>query len=80
MSFPLYREEAARQRTAAEASPLQNVRARCERAAQAWDALAVRSERADAARAKAASNKLLADMSENPDRGLAVNVRSDARR
>lgn len=71
-SLPLYRGEAARQRSAAEASPLQNVRERCERAAQAWDALAVRSERADAARIKAASDKLLADTSENPDLGFVA--------
>lgn len=77
MSLPLYRDEAARQRSAAEASPLQNVKERCERAAQAWDALAVRSERADAARIKAASDKLLTETSENPDRGLAATVRSD---
>ena len=77
MSLPLYREEAARERSAAEASPLQNVRERCERAAQAWDALAVRSEQADAARIKAASDKLLADRSENPDRGLTAPVRRD---
>ena len=70
-SSPLYREEAARQRSAAEASPLQNVRERCERAAQAWDALAVRGECADAARAKAASDKLLVEPSMNPDHGLA---------
>lgn len=58
MSLPLYRDEAARQRLAAEASTLQNVRERCERAAQAWDALAVRSERADATRTKAAGRWL----------------------
>ena len=77
MSLPLYRDEAARQRLAAEHSSLQNVRERCERAAQAWDALAVRSERADATRIKAAADKLLADPSENPDRGLAAPVRHD---
>lgn len=77
MSLPLYRNEAARQRLAAEASTLQNVRERCERAAQAWDALAVRSERADGARTKAAANELLGDPSENPDRGLAAPVRRD---
>lgn len=72
MSLPIYRNEAARQRSAAEASPLQNVRERCERAAQAWDALAVRSERADATRIRAAAERLMADTSENPDRGLAA--------
>lgn len=77
MSLPLFRDEAARQRSAAEASPLQNVRDRCERAAQAWEALAVRSERTDAARNKVASDKLLADTSEHPDRGLAQPVRGD---
>jgi len=78
MSLPLYRDEAARQRSAAEASPLQNVRERCERAAQAWDALAIRSERADAARIKTASDKLLAGLSENPDRDLAPTTRRDS--
>lgn len=77
MSLLLYRDEAARQRLAAEQSSLQNVRERCERAAQAWDALAVRSERTDATRVKAAADKLLADPSENPDRGLAAPVRRD---
>lgn len=77
MSLQLFRDEAARQRSAAEASPLQNVRERCERAAQAWDALAVRSERADATRTKAAADKLLGDPSENPDRELAAPVRHD---
>ncbi|MGR6331466.1 hypothetical protein ACU5AX_20585 [Sphingomonas sp. XXL09] len=77
MSLPLYRDEAARQRLAAEESTLQNVRERCERAAQAWDALAVRSERVDATRTKAAADKLLGDPSENPDRGLAAPVRRD---
>lgn len=77
MSLPLYRDEAARQRLAAEVSPLQNVRERCERAAQAWDALAVRGERADAARIKAAADKLLVGPSDNADRGLAAPVRRD---
>ncbi|WP_144037143.1 hypothetical protein [Sphingomonas sp. TZW2008] len=77
MSLQLYRNEAARQRLAAEASTLRNVRERCERAAQAWDALAGRSERADATRTKAAADKLLGDPSENPDRGLAALVRRD---
>ena len=76
MSLPLYRNEAARQRSAAEASPLQNVREQCERAAQAWEALAVRSERADAARIKAAASKLPADPSEKPDRALGAPARS----
>lgn len=77
MSLPLYRDEAVRQRLAAEQSTLQNVRERCERAAQAWDALAVRSERADATRIKAAADKLLAAPSENPDRGFAAPARRD---
>lgn len=77
MSLPLYRDEAARQRLAAEASALQNVRERRERAAHAWNALAVRSERADATRAKAAADKLLGDPSENPGRGLASTIRRD---
>lgn len=78
MSLQLYRDEAVRQRLAAEASTLQNVRERCERAAQAWDALAVRSERADAARSKAASDKLLSGSSENPAGGLVASIERDA--
>lgn len=78
MSLQFYRDEAARQRSAGDASPLQNVRERCERAALALDALAIRSERADAARVKAASEKLWAESSASPDPGPASPVRRDS--
>lgn len=77
MSLQLYRGEAARQRSAAAASPLQNVRERCERAAKAWDALADRTEIADTARAKAASEKLIAMSNERPNRGLVALTQDD---
>ena len=53
-----YREQAAQQQIAADAATLQNVRERCQRAADAWTALADRSERADTTRIQAASDKL----------------------
>ena len=52
-----YREQAAQQQIAADAATLQNVRERCQRAAEAWAALADRSERADNTRIQAASDK-----------------------
>ena len=56
-----YQEQAAQQKAAADAATLQNVRERCERAADAWSALAARTERSETARLQAASAKLLAD-------------------
>ena len=66
-----YRSQATEQQFAADAAVLQNVRQRCERASNAWAALADRSERSDA-RIQAASEKQLTGLSENPDRGLAT--------
>ena len=50
-----YRQQAAEQQSAADAATLDNVRDRCRRAASAWSALAVRSERADQTRVDAAA-------------------------
>lgn len=66
-----YRDQAALQSEAAEAAHLDNVRDQCARAAQAWTALATRSQRVDDAR-EAQAAKLLNDLSENPDRGMAT--------
>lgn len=66
-----YRQQASEQQVAAETATLDNVRERCQRASAAWDALATRSERADAARGQSASDKLLNELSENPDIGCA---------
>ncbi|CAA9487618.1 MAG: hypothetical protein AVDCRST_MAG39-550 [uncultured Sphingomonadaceae bacterium] len=46
-----YREQAARQQADADAATLDNVRDRCQRAADAWTLLAERIERADSLRA-----------------------------
>lgn len=67
-----YRQQAEQQKAAADASPLQNVRERCQRASDAWSALAARTERGDKARLEAASAKLLQGQSENPDGGFAA--------
>jgi hypothetical protein len=64
-----YRQQAAQQQAAADAATLQNVRERCQRASDAWAALALRSERADAARLQAAADKLTEELSPNADRG-----------
>lgn len=80
VSLPFHRIEAARQRSAVEAFAPQNARQPCNRAAQAWDEFAVRSERANAARIKADWDKLLADTGENRDDGLAARVPSDTER
>jgi len=71
-SLPFYRDQAAQQQHAADTATLQNVRERCQRAADAWSVLAERTERADNARVQIASDKLLTAMNENPDRGLAT--------
>lgn len=55
--LPFYREQAERQQSAADEATLENVRARCQRAADAWTALADRSERAERAREQAAATK-----------------------
>lgn len=67
-----YRTQAEQQQAAADTATLQNVRERCQRAADAWMALATRTERSDTARVEAASQKLLDAANENPDRGSAL--------
>ena len=67
-----YRQQAAEQQSAAEGATLDNVRERRQRAASAWSALATRSERAEDARAIAASAKLSAGPGENSDPGSAA--------
>jgi hypothetical protein len=66
-----YREQAVQQQGAADGAALDNVRDRCQRAANAWTALADRSERFEAARARTVADKLTHDLSLNPDRALA---------
>ena len=56
-----YRAQAAEQQSAADAAELENVRERCQRASDAWSALARRSERNEAARETAAAAKLADD-------------------
>ena len=53
MTSPMlfYRDQAARQQGEADAATLENVRERCQRAADAWTELADRIERNDARRA-----------------------------
>lgn len=68
----LYHEQARQQQAAADAATLENVRERCQRAADAWSALAARCERSESRRAQIAEDKLLFGISENPDRGLAT--------
>lgn len=52
-----YREQAEQQQRAADDAALENVRERCQRASNAWNALANRSERSDTARSDAAADK-----------------------
>ncbi|MBY8821933.1 hypothetical protein [Sphingomonas colocasiae] len=72
LSLQFYQEQAALQQIAADNATLENVRERCQRAADTWAAFAARSERAEKARIEAASEKLLAGLSENPDQGCAT--------
>jgi hypothetical protein len=51
-SLLFYQEQAAQQQAAAEAATLQNVRERCQRAADSWAALAERTERIENGRAR----------------------------
>lgn len=51
-----YRTQAEQQQRAADDAALDNVRDRCQRASDAWTALANRSERGDAARHRAAAD------------------------
>lgn len=71
-TFLLYQDQAAKQQLAADAATLQNVRERCQRASDAWAMLAARSKRAEDARTRAAEEKLLDALNENPDRGFAA--------
>lgn len=50
-----YRDQAEQQQQAANAAALENVRDRCQRASNAWTALAARSERGDVARSESAA-------------------------
>ena len=52
-----YRARAAEARADAEAATLDNVRNRCLRAAEAWEAMAARAHRSDVFRAKQAAEK-----------------------
>lgn len=54
-----YREQAQEQQRAADGAALMNVRDRCQRASNAWTALADRSERNDAARFVSAEKRLI---------------------
>ncbi|MCW6533786.1 hypothetical protein [Sphingomonas lycopersici] len=47
VQLQFYREQAARQRAAADAATLQNVRERCLRAADTWASLAAKGEQAN---------------------------------
>jgi hypothetical protein len=69
-SSEFYRGQALQQQSAADIAKLENVRVRCQRAADAWTDLAARSERGDVNRAAASAEKALLEPSENPDRGL----------
>ena len=55
-----YDARAAESRSAAEAATLDNVRDRCVRAAEAWEAMAARARRGDTFRAKQAADKAAA--------------------
>ncbi len=77
VSTLFYREQAATQQIAADRATLDNVRARNQRAANAWTVLADmhdRAELAHRARIKIVASPLVPEPSENPDRGLADKV------
>jgi len=57
-----YREQARRQRSAAEAATLVNVRARCIHAAENWERMAERGERIGRKKAHAESKAAVAAM------------------
>jgi tyrosine-protein phosphatase YwqE len=59
-----YRTQAEQQQIAANAADLENVRERCQRASDAWTALARRSERNEAARSVAAAAKPMVENDE----------------
>jgi len=71
-TFLLCQSQAAKQQLAAGAATLQNVRERCQRASGSWTMLAAHSKRAEEACIRAAEEKLLDALNENPDRGHAT--------
>lgn len=56
-----YRAQAEQQQRAADDAELDNVRERCQRTSNAWEALAQRSERGDVTRHAAAASTNLAE-------------------
>jgi hypothetical protein len=58
--FEFYRARAAEARAEAAATSLDNVRDRCLRAAEAWEAMAARAHRSDTNRARAEAEKAAA--------------------
>ncbi len=72
-----YREQAARQKVAADAATLPNVRERCRQASDAWTALALRSERADSVRLQAATDKLLEGSGQDAEHGRLAGARRE---
>ncbi len=71
----LYRQQAAKEREAADVAVLTKVRDRCRRAAEAWTKLALQIEHTDelrTARRTAVFASNLGEPSENPDRGRAT--------
>ena len=71
-----YRQQAAKERDAADTAVLENVRDRSRRAAEAWTKLASQIEYADELRAErhapVPTGGHLSEPSENPDRGRAT--------
>ena len=62
--FEFYRARAEEARREAGATNLSNVRERCLRAAEAWEAMAARAQRSDTNRARAEAEKAAAAMAE----------------
>jgi len=58
--FEFYRSRAEEARKEAGATNLSNVRERCLRAAEAWEAMAARAQRSDTNRARAEAEKAAA--------------------
>jgi hypothetical protein len=58
--FDFYRSRADEARAEAAATSLANVRERCLRAAEAWEAMAARAQRSDTNRARAEAEKAAA--------------------
>jgi hypothetical protein len=59
--FEFYRARAEEARSEAGATSLANVRERCLRAAEAWEAMAARAQRSDTNRARAEAEKAAAN-------------------